>query len=523
MLQTYLAPDSALFLGDLFDGGREWSTPTDKITKSKNPDKRWRKYDYKYWLKEYRRFNQIFPATWSRGKLVQNRIDRGRRFIAELPGNHDLGFGKGIRLPVRQRFNAYFGDGNRIDIIGNHSFVSVDTVSLSALGQEGSDSEDQGIKQLWHPTEQFLSDVKVQKARKVKQYLRILHGLPENGLLDHEVLELNSSTPQNPENSAPSIIQIPSILLTHVPLFRAPGTPCGPLRERYPPSFSSEKLDERPITDERNALPVSAGIQYQTVLTPMVSNELMEKVGDVQAVFSGDDHDYCEIIHRGYTSKNGGIKEITVKAISWAAGIRKPGFLMLSLWNPVEMSEDSLASTGNVSNGQTMTTHLCLLPDQLAIFVRYGFLFAGTLCILLVRATIKVYSRSLSSKADDFPFISQNENLPMDQRISTVSSTVYTNGFAPRSFAGRARTADPLGEHHTLNRGPSPAYLDATKGYLREERITDQNEWREKTSDDEPKRRPRRMFGMVLEEWGRSFKQVASVVFLWYLWLIWKL
>ena len=180
LLQHYLTPDTVIFLGDLFDGGREWSTAPSDSPETKSPDKRWNKYGESFWFREYGRFGRIFFDPWLRGTQVPREGYCGRKMLTSLPGNHDLGFGMGIRLPVRKRFNAYFGDGNRVDVIGNHTFVSLDTVSLSASGQldpatgsQGVGAGNERIRKIWSPTETFLSEVKLLKARIVKRDLRL--------------------------------------------------------------------------------------------------------------------------------------------------------------------------------------------------------------------------------------------------------------------------------------------------------------------------------------------------------------
>jgi len=88
----------------------------------------------------------------------------------------------------------------------------------------------------------------------------------------------------------------PRILLTHIPLYRAEGTSCGPLRE------------------SSNPIHVGKGYQYQNVLTPDLSSRIVDIVRPL-AVFSGDDHDYCFVQHN-----YGGMKipEHTIKSFSWA-------------------------------------------------------------------------------------------------------------------------------------------------------------------------------------------------------------
>src|SRR5690606_24991186 len=137
---------------------------------------------------------------------------------------------------------------------------------------------------------------------------------------------------------------IPRILLTHVPLFRQPNTDCGPLRE-----------SPKPIS-------IHAGFQYQNVLTSSVSTEVLQSTKPI-LVLAGDDHDYCEIFHKEVSPK---VRELTVKSISWTMGVRHPGFLLLSAWNPAGKT---------FPDADTVQTHLCLLPDQIGIFITYASLF----------------------------------------------------------------------------------------------------------------------------------------------------
>lgn len=146
-VQAYLDPDTTIFLGDLFDGGREWKNDM--------------------WFSEYKRFNQIYP------KKVN------RRTIESLPGNHDIGFDT-INKEVVKRFSAFFGEPNDHIVIGNHSVILLDTISLSSLD----------------PTINF----------EATEFIK----------------EINSRL--NP--------QFPRILLSHVPLYRMNDKQlCGPLRE----------------------------------------------------------------------------------------------------------------------------------------------------------------------------------------------------------------------------------------------------------------------------------------------------
>ncbi|KAL8965429.1 MAG: hypothetical protein Q9197_006514, partial [Variospora fuerteventurae] len=407
LVQSHLDPTTVFFLGDLFDGGREWM-PSGVA----NSDTRWRRYGEDYWLKEYKRFGNIFFKDWLRRGFEGYHANHHRKLVASLPGNHDLGLGNGIRLPVRKRFNAFLGEGNRIDVVGNHTFVSLDTVSLSAKGQPDPATGRQGAvdgegsnREIWGPVDDFLASINETKIRAMGRAIRHQNSRIENSLLFHQILDIKDPLITKSVHTAfTPQVDLPSILLTHVPLYRAAGTPCGPLREHLPPSTSPDaETGDYLSSDPQNAIKVEAGIQYQNVLTPEISNEIIERVGDVAFVFSGDDHDYCDVVHRGYTNPRGGggIREITVKSFSWAMGVRKPGFLMLSLWNPLDKKDQAQASpSGN--GASTLQTHLCLLPDQLSIFIRYAVLFSFTLLALLLHALFPANSRGQKVASEDY-------------------------------------------------------------------------------------------------------------------------
>jgi hypothetical protein len=430
MVQEYLHPDTTIFLGDLFDGGREWATDHN----NSSPEKRYKKYGESFWLREYDRFGRIFFDNWGKGGWAVRPGQRGRKILSSLPGNHDLGLGSGIRIPVRRRFNAFFGEGNRVDVIGNHTFVSVDSVSLSAKDQvnplTGQRTEEE-ITSLWMPVMDFLNEAQALKRRSVARELKYLNGeVPgikhQPRLLELGDPELRESPTMDPGYGAP---ELPTILLTHVPLYRKPGEPCGPFREHWPPTKPPPGQTEPVNPDDRNAISVSQGYQYQNVLTPEISKLLVEKIGNIKHVFSGDDHDYCEVMHRGYTGSGGGIREITVKSMSYAMGVRRPGILMLSLWNPI----DSLGNpVGTMSSGHggtstsaspTMESHLCLLPDQISIFIRYLKVVVISVLILLVRAVlVSFYGWESFTSMTHFPPGKAESILPLTNQLAFSSA-----------------------------------------------------------------------------------------------------
>lgn len=398
-IRKYLHPDTIVFLGDLFDGGREWATP-----QVSSPEDRFKRYGDDFWMNEYIRFGNLFFDGDEDASGASASEPRGKKIIASLPGNHDLGFATGVQPSVKNRFDAYFGPLNRVDVLGNHTFVTLDTVSLSAMDQAdpftGSSGSGDGTattpnSEIWKPTAEFLLEFKYTKGRLIRHELRSLAGASEqayhNGALSAfspNVSSLQSSILSVPRRSDlfphATGSMFPTVLLTHVPLFRPSDTDCGPHRERG------------------HAISVAAGYQYQNVLTPLISKDIIAKLGaeDITQVYSGDDHDYCEIEHSEFTGR---IKEITVKSMSWAMGVRKPGFLAVSLHNPVDIE---LASARNGQseipgpNKDTIQNHLCLLPDQLSIFIHYLSILVLTLVVLAIRALILASKNSKSNSSN---------------------------------------------------------------------------------------------------------------------------
>lgn len=262
-MHKVLDPDTVVFLGDLFDGGREWENDV--------------------WLDEYERWNNIYPQK------------PGIRTYMNLPGNHDIGFGDTVVPAALDRFRAYFGEPSSHHEIGGYTIVFLDTISMSNTKSPF----------IYNPPREFLG---------------------------------NLSTTTNPN--------LPRILFTHVPLFRPPGSDCGKHRE--------SQMD----------LPYSKGYQYVTQTSPELTELILTQV-QPQAVFSGDDHDACHVVHK-YGTKSA--DEFTVKSCSMAMGIDRPGVQLLSL---------------NGSNGYT--TSICLLAHPFAPFIYYTLAAIASMLLLAVR------------------------------------------------------------------------------------------------------------------------------------------
>ncbi|KAG0084250.1 hypothetical protein BGZ93_011221 [Podila epicladia] len=183
---------------------------------------------------------------------------------------------------------------------------------------------------------------------------------------------------------------LPRILFTHVPLYRLDTTYCGQERE-----------SSRLIINE-------GGFQYWNMVNVALSREILDKIKP-DMVFSGDDHDWCEIGHtvnRGEpSSRSYGVTdnserlslapELTVPTFSFAQGVLQPGFVMLSLYNPNSLAGNNFAAVPSSSVGlpaaivadsssgylarpsgvSTFEYDECMLPNQLRIYFVYIGLF----------------------------------------------------------------------------------------------------------------------------------------------------
>jgi hypothetical protein len=86
-IQRQLDPGTIFFLGDLFDGGREWSTGT---TESQDPHeaKRYRKHGDLFWQHEFDRFSNIFLTEWNEEERL-NKALGDRRVVGSKQGHSE--------------------------------------------------------------------------------------------------------------------------------------------------------------------------------------------------------------------------------------------------------------------------------------------------------------------------------------------------------------------------------------------------------------------------------------------------
>jgi hypothetical protein len=234
----------------------------------------------------------------------------------------------------------------------------------------------------------------------------------------------------------------PLILFSHIPLARPERSSCGPLREGQ---------------GAKSLLHKGAGPGYQNLLGKATSTWMLETL-EPNAIFTADDHDYCEITHSYLGRTSGGrttpgvqgdqeessrwttkhVKETTVKAFSMNTGIRHPSFQLISLWNPIPPDlailpedVDPIRSPENVSNLPTFVDKPCLLPDQTAVYLR-GYLPLILLSLMVIAwLNLKTHHSKLSlttPRNKSLPFF----NTPGNPRFFDAPTTIDDQDDTPR-------------------------------------------------------------------------------------------
>lgn len=527
LINQNLDPDSIIFVGDLLDGGREWATSRARRLKQYQREHleqwhilgegeiegkrlldsgaggivdlreyvhgekgRWKKYGQRQWDLEYTRFGKIFfapeqlyphadrellaaydspedPVAIANGAPAvawQEYATTGgkqKQVMTSLPGNHDLGFGSGVQVAVRDRFEAHFGETNNVYVIGNHTFVSLDAPSLSAYDEFNTDYTDEkraSLSHIWKPTSDFMDRLDVSGSRVAAEALNGFYpGTHSVQSYRHEVTDSEASLPHISTKGVQKKPQLPVILLTHVPLYRSADADCGPHRERG------------------HSIPIALGYQYQNVITPGLSSTIAKKVsaaGEIAHVFSGDDHDYCDLYHRFNIDRKAegsekqrvdvsSVREITLKSFSWAMGVRKPAFQLVSLWNPVDAHGKTIGTPL-----PTIQSHLCLLPDQLGIFINYALLLVLTVVLLLLRGIVLSVRKPASAdleeedewaaEAEKFAlprFTHSRSPSPLPQANGRANGYASPNKLPANESKGRARASSTSTSHGSNSTG----------------------------------------------------------------------
>ncbi|KAG8898062.1 hypothetical protein FRB99_007682 [Tulasnella sp. 403] len=218
-----------------------------------------------------------------------------------ITGNHDVGLGshRAFSGQARRRFRQNFGPEQQVFEFANHTFVAIDAPALV----------DEDYRR--HAAEVDFDSWQGTKAGPIA-FVKSLRNNPPNK---------------------------PTILLSHVPLARPDTALCGPHRERA------------------KGIRRGAGYGFQNLLGKDTTHFILQSLKPV-LVFSADDHDYCDYVHR---SVDGDVREVTVRTFAMDEDIRRPGFHLLSLYTP--------PSTTTLPRRADLP---CLLPDQ---FRTYTFIY----------------------------------------------------------------------------------------------------------------------------------------------------
>ncbi|RDB25240.1 Cell division control protein 1 [Hypsizygus marmoreus] len=251
-----------------------------------------------------------------------------------IPGNHDIGLRTSTSFSphARARYTSHFGPLNSRISIANHTLVF-----LNAPGLVEEDSE------------------RLNHAKSYKDWTPSQGGSVE--FVKSLVAERGTD---------------PIILMSHIPLARD-NFDCGPLREK-------------------GTIRPGVGSGYQNTLGNEATAFLLEELRP-SIIFSGDDHDYCEQLHPsvipGIVSPT---REVSVKSLSMAMGIRRPGFQLLSLARQEQ-------SDGGLGSRATHADVPCFLPDQMKIYLSiYVPLLIFSLLAVVILNGLRVRASSLHAR-----------------------------------------------------------------------------------------------------------------------------
>lgn len=323
LINSVLNPHSILFVGDLFDGGREW--------------------DNEKWYIEFKRFNKIF-----------NTVPNVRQY-RQIPGNHDVGFGTGIHFDKYSRFKSYFGNANDYAVLGNHSVILMDTVSLSCSNDTRVSME----------SETFL-----------------------------EALS-DSNHPSK---------KYPRIVLTHVPLYRfADSQTCGKFREKQVPFPLHKGKQYQTVLEFKQSQRILGGINPSIIFSGDDHDycHIRHPLGESKGTKIDD-----QSIQMGKP----GIKyadEVTVKSSAMTGGIKKPAIQLISMWNPmddktIENSWTLPKGESKVVDSMTVKTELCYLPNPMQPLRHYSICFTISILWIFVCTIPVKYGSSLNLRVNHY-------------------------------------------------------------------------------------------------------------------------
>ncbi|KAF9926974.1 hypothetical protein BGZ67_007805 [Mortierella alpina] len=348
-LHSAVQPDAVMFLGDLNDGGRDSSD--DVFVKNSN-----------------RFLEHVFQTTataWNQQPVVMDTIageDLDQHEYDSRVGPH---YRQQINIPQdadEREAIRESGRSLRLYMAGNHDIGFGDNIIRPS------------VKRFKDAFGSINYEVKVGNHSLV-----VLDTLA----LSSDVQDIRGESQQFLTQLEQDSQMLPRILFTHVPLFRLDTTPCGKSRE------TKQLIINR------------GGYQYWNMVNATLSRDILRGIRP-DVVFSGDDHDWCEIAH----SLDGAlIPEVTLRTFSFAQGIQQPGFVMLSLHNPelksrndmpmmpmepstagmVDAAGNGVNNLAHSSTNATFAYNECMLPNQMLIYLCYGIFLALSIAWILIQ------------------------------------------------------------------------------------------------------------------------------------------
>ncbi|KAF9136024.1 hypothetical protein BGX30_011374 [Mortierella sp. GBA39] len=375
-LHASLRPDAVLFLGDLNDGGRntddqtfvkntgrffEWIFATKRSAWNQEPivaDALVGETAASALLEELQNSNSKEDNS-SYLKKRQELTQEEKAAMVDITGHYVQRVGAPLEAEERRKIRES-GRSLRLYMAGNHDVGFGDTLIRSSMV----------------------------RYKRVFGSVNYEVNVGNHSLVVLDTLALSSRVPSIRGESQQFLDRIkqeqsslPRILFTHVPLHRLDTTSCGKARE-------TDQL----IIDR-------GGEQYQNMVNSSLSREILESV-QPDMVFSGDDHDWCEVAH---PAVGGNLTpEVTLRTFSFAQGIQRPSFGMMTLFNPdlkpknvfpvvpldAGLPVSNEFATGSVERPSGDTTFVydeCMLPWQLMIYMLYGALFGVSLIWIIIR------------------------------------------------------------------------------------------------------------------------------------------
>lgn len=370
-------PDLVVFLGDVTDRGRWYK---EKST-----------WDAAHarWARIYDRIQVLQNATHEplRPRTVRQRRDAIPALV--MPGNHDIGLPApatgGPRAEHRSAYTWFlerFGvavDRSTHTIAASGAPESVPSWNVRVPVSTSRDASTAATHELVLLNAQELVGMQPLGTAAPAG----LH--PERGPDTAAAVEQLGLATRNSSGR----IAAPRILFSHVPLARGAQEHSCEVPARS--AVHGVRRESHRAGVPGGDILQGGGIfsTYQNLLQDGVSSWLLERVQPA-LIFSGDDHDHCESVHRSWrvaTMTHGSVAgfspydvpELTVKSVSMLEGVHRPGFARLRLLAP---PVDRLK--------QPMLDYTpCLLPDQVGLWLwAYVPFLIATLAYLAGRSIV---------------------------------------------------------------------------------------------------------------------------------------